>query len=249
MAVPTAAPGFLRPPAIDSTGLTDAQIIARWGHPAGDGDCRYDTATNTLIFYSGGALKRLAIDDLELLAGESAPDQWHEFRSSEVATLPRLSPFTGATIGTLSTGRAYAARALCKADGTYTQIRFMTGATPPSGTYTDMRAGVWNDAGTVLLASTANAFATVTQASTLYTLSLGAGVELEKGDEVFLGLGFIASTQPTIRGAAAGAADLLSLAPALARINAGGSWTTGNALSAAMSTTNATAMPWVELLP
>lgn len=57
---PTSAPGFLRPPTINSTGKTDADLIAQWGHPPGDGDVRYDIATDTFLIYRAGALKRIA---------------------------------------------------------------------------------------------------------------------------------------------------------------------------------------------
>jgi hypothetical protein len=60
--------------------------------------------------------------------------------SSDVATMGRHS--IAASAGTVNSGSVYAARARCRKSQTFTQIRFFTGTTAPSG-LTDVRAGVW----------------------------------------------------------------------------------------------------------
>jgi hypothetical protein len=107
---------------------------------------------------------------------------------------------------------------------------------------TDVRAGVWHGTTEALLASTANVSATVTAASTVYTVSLASPVTLKAGDEVYLGIGFLGTTPPTIRGNT-GLADILALTPKVSRRAAG--WAGGTLPSL---TTDWSTIPWVELL-
>lgn len=170
----------------------------------------------------------------------------NDIKTAEVSTMSR--DVIGAATNTLTTALTYGARAVCKKSGTYTQLRFCTGSTAPGGTYTDCRVAVFNSDGTQKLAESANVVATVTAASTIYTISLGAGCTLNKGDVVYLAIGFIATTMPTLRGLATIISALSSLVPVLGRQSAAG-WTTGNAMNATLPTAGSSVVPWMELLP
>lgn len=135
-------------------------------------------------------------------------DFFYRRRSSEMSTLPRT--LSAATIGTITSGSVYAGLATALSAGTFTKIRFATGAGTPSG-ITDARGIVWNSDKT-LKTDTGNKSTTVTLASTVYELTLSSSVVVAQGDELFLGVGFVASTTPTIRGYA-GFSGQMSIAP------------------------------------
>jgi uncharacterized cupin superfamily protein len=159
--------------------------------------------------------------------------------SSDVTTLPRQ--FIGTTMGTIAGGQVHAARARCRRGGTFTKIRFATGTTAPSG-LTDVKAGVWSTTNDTLLAATADEDATVTAASTVYTLNLTAPITLKAGDEVYLGVGFVGTTPPSVRGNT-GLQDVLALSPKIGR--RASAWAGGTLPTL---TTDAFGIPWVELV-
>lgn len=170
-------------------------------------------------------------------------DDFYPLRASDMGTLPRVLVTSSA--GSFGSGNPIAMAAVAKASRSFTQIRFRTNSTAPSGTYTDCRAGVWAADGVTKVSETANAVATVTAASTVYTLALGTTVTVTRGDILYLGVAFIATSMPTICGIA-GFASTLNITPVIARQGSG--WTTGSTLPN-LSSSNSAAMPWIELVP
>lgn len=169
-------------------------------------------------------------------------------KSSDVSTMSRLLGL--ATSQTLSTGGVYIARAVCKAAGTYTKIRFMTGTTTPSG-LTALKLGVWADVSGSNYNSqgvdTADLSSVVTAATTLYdNIALGgAGVTLTLGQVVYLGLGW-AGTTLSARGVSVGTGAAAKLSPVLSAFISG--YTTG-ALPTVTTSGSTGSVLWMELIP
>lgn len=163
-------------------------------------------------------------------------------RSAEVSTMPRL--LVTASAGTFTSGTVYGALAWARTAVTRTKIRFITGTTAPAGC-TDARGIVWNSDNT-LRTDTGNQSATVTLASTLYELTLAAPVVLAEGDEVRIGVGFVATTMPTIRGVVSNS-SVMSVTPKL--LYSGSGWTADTSPPALNPSAGPSAYPWVELIP
>lgn len=162
-----------------------------------------------------------------------------DFPSSPVSTMSRL--ILDSSSGTITSGWNVGVRARVVTSGTYTKIRFCTGTVVPAG-LTDIRGGVW-DSAQQPLASTANAVATVVAANTVYELPLTPALPLVAGQDVFLGFAVAGTTPPSFRGRASFSA-INGIAPALALLRTG--WTGGALLPL---TSNASALPWLELVP
>jgi hypothetical protein len=163
--------------------------------------------------------------------------------SSSVSTMDRR--VVAGTMGAMTSGTVYGGAVVAKTAGTFTQIRFITGTTAPSGTYTDMRASVHDASGNVVQ-QTANLVATVTAATTVYTVALGSSVTVTPGQTVFLALGFIATTMPTIRGFSTASA-LEAVTPIASMSKTG--WTTGTAIPNFSAPSGSPSVPWMELVP
>lgn len=175
-------------------------------------------------------------------AGTREPRREHRFfMSADVATMPR--ELVAVSANAVASGRIAAGRAIVGRKGSFTKLRLMTGTTVPAG-LTDMRYGVWDEAATTLLASTANVSAIVTAASTVYLLDLVAPVSLVLEQEVYIGGGSLGTTPPILRGIPLPASTpFAGLDPILARYVDG--WA-GGALPAALPSV-AGSMPWAEL--
>lgn len=162
-----------------------------------------------------------------------------DFPSSPVSTMSRL--ILDSSSGTITSGWNVGVRARVVTSGTYTKIRFCTGTTVPAG-LTDIRGGVW-DSAQQPLGTTANAIATVVAANTVYELPLTPALPLVAGQDVFLGFAVAGATIPTFRGRASFSA-INGIAPVLSLLRTG--WTGGALLPLS---SNASALPWVELVP
>jgi hypothetical protein len=160
-------------------------------------------------------------------------------RSSEVGTMPRLLAQSAVT---LTSGTTYGSVAFARTAGRFTKIRFATGGAG-SGV-TDLRAGVWNASGTKLTetADLSGSFAT----NTLFdNQALGGTVTVAEGDQIFLGIGSVASTAISVRGAAA-LGVVLAVSPALGRAASG---LTAGAVLPNLTGSAGGLAPWVELIP
>jgi hypothetical protein len=103
--------------------------------------------------------------------------------------------------------------AISRTAHTYTQIRFMTGATAPSG-LTDVRCGVADTSVGNILQQTGNMASSVTAANTLYTFNLLSSLSLAAGQSVQLGMAVLGTTLPTVMGwTLTGKSAINSLAP------------------------------------
>lgn len=175
--------------------------------------------------------------------GTSIPESTFEATlSADVASMPRQ--YVVAAGAAAVSGTVYAARARVRKTATYSQLRFFTGTTAPSG-LTDARFGVWDDTAAAKLAETANVSATITAATTIYTLTFVAPVALKRYQDVYIGGGFIGTTPPSLRGLSMASSPFAALAPVLAKQTTG--WTTG-VLPASLGSTSGLVM-WAELLP
>lgn len=178
--------------------------------------------------------------------GVALPDErpYEALIASACATMGPLDMAVSA--GIIASGVIIAGRARNGRKQTYTKIRIYTGTTTPVS-LTDVRLGVWDAAGAVLLASTANESAAVVAANTMYTLNLTAALTLLTGQDVYLGGGSLGTTPFVFRGVAFPASAFVSRTGVLgphARLATG--WA-GGALPAAIAS-NSGAMPWAELV-
>ena len=169
------------------------------------------------------------------------PDE--DIRSANVSSMSRM--FASGTTGATTSGTVFGVRARCLVGGTYSKVRFSTSTTAPAG-LTDVRVGVYSSDGSTKLAESANVVATVTAGSTKYEIALGSSIVLNTGDIVFLALGVIGTTPPTLRGQSI-QSNITALTPVMSRSVSG--WTTGNVLPASLSTAGTTIVFWAELIP
>lgn len=169
-------------------------------------------------------------------------------RSSDCSTVPR--ELLSVAVGAPASGSIIFARAVCVKNGAFTKIRFATGSTTPSG-LTQVRLGVWTPAAGAKQAETADLSATITAANTLYdNLALGSTVNLTLGQAVYLGIVFVGTTPPNLRGASQSGngvpgSSINALAPRLSGLQTG--YASG-ALPDITSITDAANVPWIELV-
>lgn len=156
-------------------------------------------------------------------------------RSADVATLPRV--LAGTSVG-LTAGYVYGALAVATADGSFNNLRLVTGTSVQD--VEELRFGVWDDRGE-LLAETGDESHRITARATLYTTRLTATVAATAGASYFLGGGALGGSF-SLRGAVATAPHV---APPLTRGRQG--WE-GGSLPALTSVGFSAAVPWVELL-
>ena len=162
------------------------------------------------------------------------------FFSSPVSTMARQ--YVGASLGSaVASGTCVAARARVTQSTTYTKVRFCTGTTAPAG-LTDFRVAVWSTADGTLLATSANASATVNAATVLYEISLQSPLALTAGQDVYLGIAAVGTTPGTYRGLAS-ANPINSLEPIITRSRTG--WTGGDPLTLNSSYSG---ILWAELV-
>lgn len=145
----------------------------------------------------------------------------------------------------LASGTVYGSIAVCMKAGSFTQMALFTSSTAPSA-ITDCRVGVWNSSGTLLQGS-GNLNGTITAANTVYsTLSLGGTVTLTQGQIVYLGVAFLGTTVPTLRGVSG--SGLVALTSAIVRTKNANGWA-GGALPNITGTNSVNPFPWLTLLP
>lgn len=144
------------------------------------------TTSHVTTHYTGGS-------DALAPSKIGADSFYEERRGADVETIPRFFLDTSGTAMTIN--NIYAALATAKVGGTYTAIKFMTGSGTPS--VTEFRLGVWNLAGTSLLAQTADISGTV--AASTFT-SVPISLTLTAGQQVWIGYSALGVTSPTIIG-------------------------------------------------
>lgn len=142
----------------------------------------------------------------------------------------------------VASGIVLASRAVVRKAGTYGNLVVVSGQA--AAAVTDLKYGVWNEAGDTLLASTAASQAIVTAANTRYQLALLAPVALTLGQVVYIGCGGVGTTIPHGKGANTSGAFATD-PPVPARTSTG--WA-GGALPAVLSGVNAR-MSWYALRP
>lgn len=214
--------------------------------------CRY-----VISYFSGGAEAVLApgggsrasinAESSSLLAAleaklavlEAVPKTETLNDASACATMPRASTISVS----LTSGSVYGFRAICVKAGIFTKVRCFShsaGGAEPS----KLVAGVWNAAGTVLLAHTAD-FHSEYALSKKLEVALAESLTLTVGQEVFIGIASVSASAIQLRGSG-GLGVVLNTTPIMARSTTG--YTTGNPPeSCGAAGTGALAL--MELLP
>ncbi len=159
--------------------------------------------------------------------------------SSTCSTMNRL--LANAAV-TFATGNTFATRAVCKQAGTFTKIR-VASASAGGTTPTALIAGVWDTAGTTLLATTAD-FSSGYALSTLYEKPLISPLALTLGQAVHIGLASVSGSSLQFRGSA-GAGQVNGVTPIIAR--SAGSYS-GGALPSACAAAGTGSLLWAELI-
>ncbi len=160
-------------------------------------------------------------------------------QSSAVATMPRQLASTA--MGGLSSGMTIAALVVCDKAGTYSALRFCTGATAP--VLTDLRAGVWNADTGIMMVQSDNYSSLVTSSNSVYEIPLQGTLDLTVGQKMYLGISVVGSVPGTYLGVA-GVASLNSVPPQLTKVQTG--WAGGQV--PALSSTSSNGILWAELI-
>lgn len=163
-------------------------------------------------------------------------------RSSDLITIPR--DLAVGSIG-FTSGRTLARLAQARSAKTFTKCRFHSAATGAG--CTNLRIGVFSPTG-VLLSQTADLSGTWVINTLFDNIALGTPVVAIAGQRFFIGIGTVASTALTFRGAQT-VLGIESVSPALI-------WSHASVLTAGSNLVNLTGSPaggggspWVELIP
>lgn len=210
----TAARDRLRLPLLDTTGLTDNQILVRVGNNPQSGEVLIDPVNGLLVAVVAGTVTKTPLGSLvdpNVSAGLAVPTGW------KGATLPdrRMSGAGGALGGS---GVMWLAACAIAKGATIAKLGCQFGSAANTPTHTWM--AVYDNAGN-LLGVTEDLVTTVPLASQLATLNMATPVVTTYAGLYRIGLVQVATTPATARGATA--SGIAGASPSLAATAANGS--------------------------